>query len=96
MEYKKKDLLTIDNINGKNLMDYFEKMNENITTEGLNASYKTLNVTTPKLEKANRAIEQIKNQLNDPNISPEEKAHLQEQLKAYEDKREIKNQILKY
>ena len=32
-EYKKKDLLTIDNINGKNLMDYFEKMNENITTE---------------------------------------------------------------
>ena len=33
MEYKKKDLLTIDNINGKNLMDYFEKMSENITTE---------------------------------------------------------------
>ena len=32
-EYKKKDLLTIDNINGKNLMDYFEKMSENITTE---------------------------------------------------------------
>ena len=27
-EFKKKDLLTIDNINGKNLMDYFEKMNE--------------------------------------------------------------------
>ena len=27
---KKKDLLTIDNINGKNLMEYFEKMNENI------------------------------------------------------------------
>ena len=33
LEYKKKDLLTIDNINGKNLMDYFEKMSENITTE---------------------------------------------------------------
>ena len=32
-EYKKKDLLNIDNINGKNLMDYFEKMSENITTE---------------------------------------------------------------
>ena len=32
-EFKKKDLLTIDNINGKNLMDYFEKMNENIATE---------------------------------------------------------------
>ena len=32
-EYKKKDLLTIDNINGKNLMDYFEKMSENINTE---------------------------------------------------------------
>ena len=33
LEYKKKDLLTIDNINGKNLMDYFEKMSENINTE---------------------------------------------------------------
>ena len=32
-EYKKKDLLNIDNINGKNLMDYFEKMSENINTE---------------------------------------------------------------
>ena len=32
-EYKKKDLLTIDNINGKNLMEYFEKMSENISTE---------------------------------------------------------------
>ena len=30
---KKKDLLTIDNINGKNLMEYFEKMNENIVFE---------------------------------------------------------------
>ena len=32
-EYKKKDLLNIDNINGKNLMEYFEKMSENINTE---------------------------------------------------------------
>ena len=35
-EYKKKDLLTIDNINGKNLMEYFEKMSENISTEEKN------------------------------------------------------------
>ena len=35
-EYKKKDLLTIDNINGKNLMDYFEKMSENISTKEKN------------------------------------------------------------
>ena len=79
-------VLRFDNIVGETRQSKLESANgyENITTEGLNASYKTLNVTTPKLEKANRAIEQIKNRLNDPNISPEEKAHLQEQLKAYE------------
>ena len=35
-ESKKKDLLIIDNINGKNLMEYFEKMSENITSEEKN------------------------------------------------------------
>ena len=33
LKIKKKDVLTIDNIHGKNLMEYFEKMRENIVTE---------------------------------------------------------------
>ena len=33
LKNKKKDVLNIDNIHGKNLMEYFEKMRENIDTE---------------------------------------------------------------
>ena len=36
LKNKKKDVLTIDNIHGKNLMEYFVKMRENISTEEKN------------------------------------------------------------